>query len=233
MKALNVFIGYDKAETAAYQVCSYSILKNASRPVAIHPLNIRYFPTFTNNDYKASTDFAFTRFLVPWLCDYEGYAVFMDADMLVRDDIHKILDVIDDEPFDVACVKHNYKPNMEDKFLGAQQTAYSKKNWSSVMLFNNANCKQLTFDYVNSAKGLDLHQFKWTEDERIGSLPKTWNYLVGEAGVRNHDPAIVHYTRGGPYFKEYEICEFSNDWFQYYAESRSVLDTRIVEDKNV
>ena len=230
MKALNIFIGYDKAEPAAYQVCSYSILKNASKPVAIHPLNIRHLPDFTNNDYKSSTDFAFTRFLVPWLCDYEGYAVFMDSDMLVRDDIHKILESVE-EGFDVYCVKHNYSPKMGDKFLGAEQTAYNKKNWSSVMLFNNANCKALTFDYVNSAKGLDLHQFRWTDS--IGSLPNTWNYLVGEHTERNSNPAIAHFTRGGPYFKDYEFCEFSDEWFKYYAESCSVLDTRIVEVKNV
>jgi hypothetical protein len=226
MKPLKVFVGYDKAETAAFQVCAYSIQRNASGPVAIIPLNIRHFPDFTNNDYKSSTDFAFTRFLVPWLSGYEGYSVFMDADMLVRGDIYDILPGVGDK--DVYCVQHDYRPKMGDKFLGAEQTDYQYKNWSSVMVFNNERCKNLTFDYVNSTPGLDLHQFKWTEDEKIGKLPPTWNYLVGEDTEYNPDPSIVHYTRGGPYFKEYEHCDFAKEWFDYYRESISVLDKRIV-----
>jgi len=231
---LRVFIGFDKAEIAAYQVCSYSIIKNASHPVSIIPLNINYFPTFTNNDYKSSTQFAFTRFLVPWLSDYEGYSIFMDADMLVRTDIHKMLDVIDgDITRKVWVVQHDYKPNLQDKFLGAKQTDYTCKNWSSVMLFNNSACNALTFDYVNKAKGLDLHQFNWTLPDKIGKLPPTWNYLVGEDTENNPDASIVHFTRGGPYFKEYEHCQYADEWFKYHAEANSVLDKKVVGGKNV
>lgn len=229
MRPLKVFVGFDKAEHAAYQVCSYSIIKNASKPVAIIPLNINYFPTFTNNDYKASTDFAFTRFLVPWLSEYEGYSIFMDADMLVREDIHKMLEVVDkDITRKVWCVQHDYDPILDDKFLGQKQTNYMKKNWSSVMLFNNSACNGLTYDYVNSTKGLDLHQFNWCLKDQIGKLPPTWNYLVGENIEGNPDASIVHFTRGGPYFKEYEHCEYSKEWFDYFKEANSVLDKRMV-----
>lgn len=224
---LRVFIGFDRREIAAYQVCAYSIIKNSSVPVSITPLNIRHIENFKNTDYKASTEFAFTRFLVPYLSDYEGLSLFMDCDMLVRGDIKDLFDCADGES-DVQVVKHKYKPKQGDKFLGAEQTIYEKKNWSSVMLFNNEKCKRLTKHYVNTAGGLHLHQFEWAS--KVGNLPKSWNYLVGEDidASQYGDPDLVHYTLGGPYFDKYVDCQFSEEWYEYHAEANSVLDTKVV-----
>ena len=228
---LQVFIGYDKAEVAAYQVCSYSIIKNCSEPVSITPLNIRHLPWFTNTDYKASTEFAFTRFLVPYLCGFKGKALFMDSDMLVTDDIADLFNSrIFDESTSVSVVQHDYSPAMGvDKFLGNEQTDYTRKNWSSVMLFNNEKCKNLTPTYVQKASGLALHQFEWAE--KVGSLPPIWNYLVGENTSHGplEDPSIIHFTRGGPYFKQFEKVQFADLWRQYFVESTSVLDQKQVE----
>ena len=224
---LRVFIGFDKAEIAAYQVCSYSIIKNSSEPVCITPLNIRHFPWFKNTDYKASTEFAFTRFLVPYLCGYEGYALFMDCDMLVTGDIAELFQEAKGCNT-VSVVKHRYEPNMADKFLGQQQTNYEKKNWSSVMLFNNENCQALTKHYVNTAGGLALHQFAWAK--KVGELSPLWNCLVGEKTTHGviSKPNIIHFTRGGPYFEEYKDCQFADLWWQYHREANSVLDQRVV-----
>ena len=225
---LKVFIGYDKAEVAAYQVCHYSIVKNATKPVAIIPLNIRHIMDWFNNaDYKSSTEFAFSRFLVPHLCQFAGQAVFMDCDMLVRSDIHEILKYHNPDNA-VSVVKHDYQPKEQDKFLGQLQTVYPMKNWSSVMVFENKNCKALDTGFVNNATGLSLHRFKWVPEGKIGSLPPSWNYLVGEDGDPVHDPDIVHFTRGGPYFDQFKNCEYANEWFQYWKESNSVLDQKLV-----
>ena len=225
---LRVFIGFDHKEIAAYQVCHYSIIKNATKPVAIIPLNIRHIMEwFNNSDYKSSTEFAFSRFLVPHLSDFEGQSVFMDCDMLVRSDIHEILKHHDPDSA-VSVVKHDYEPKEKDKFLGQLQTVYPMKNWSSVMVFENKNCKALDTGYVNNATGLSLHRFKWVPESKIGSLPPTWNYLVGEGIDHVHSPDIVHFTRGGPYFKEYENCEFAKEWWAYWKEANSVLDRRVL-----
>ena len=224
---MQIFIGWDRSEIAAYQVCSYSIIKNASKPVTISPLNIRHLDWFTNNDNKSTTEFAFTRFLVPFLSDYKGVSLFMDSDMLVRTDIHRIMDFFDPEKA-VQVVKHDYNPNMKEKFSGNKQTTYYQKNWSSVMLFNNKLCKNLVPEYVNSTKGLNLHQFKWVDESLVGELPRSWNYLVGEEMEKQPDADIVHFTRGGPYFKEYDHCEYANEWFKYWREANSVLDRRVV-----
>ena len=229
---LQVFIGFDKKEIAAYQVCAYSIIRNSSVPVSITPLNIQHFPWFSNTDYKASTDFAFTRFLVPWLSEYKGWSLFLDGDMLVKGDINDLFECKDDR-FAVQCVQHDYSPVMGKKFLNAEQTDYSRKNWSSVMLFNNAKCEVLTPGYVNTTGGLDLHQMAWAKGTEVGSLPKSWNHLVGEEYGQFTDPELIRWTRGGPYFEAFEHEPYAQVWHQYHAEANSVLDTKIVEAVNV
>ncbi|HTE15122.1 MAG TPA: glycosyltransferase, partial [Burkholderiales bacterium] len=139
------------------------------------------------------------------------WSVFMDCDMLMLDDIANLW-ALRDERYAVMVVKHVHIPRETTKFLGEPQTQYEKKNWSSVMLFNNAKCRALSTDYVNTASGLDLHQFKWLNDDRlIGALPDRWNHLVGYNPPRA-DAALVHYTLGGPYFSEYAGCEYAKHW---------------------
>ena len=219
-----IFIGFDRKETAAYHVCCHSIIKNSTQPVSITPLNIRHIRNFSNTDMKASTEFAFTRFLVPWLSSYTGRSLFMDCDMLVRSDISELFNLADDS--DVQVVKHRYEPKGGDKFLGAEQTKYQKKNWSSVMLFNNEQCKRLSRHYVDRMPGLHLHQFEWAK--KVGELPKSWNHLVGEDVGEFSDPDIVHFTLGGPYFDRYSNCAFAEEWWEYWEEANSVLDTKVL-----
>lgn len=210
---IRVFIGFDRREVVAFAVLSHSIHARASQPVSIAPLMLSQLRgVFTREPHPLqSTDFSFSRFLTPYLCNYDGWAIFMDCDMLVLDDIAKLW-ALRDERYAVQVVKHVHVPRETTKFLDQPQSKYEKKNWSSVMLFNNARCKALTPEYVNTASGLELHQFKWLGDDHlIGELPHRWNHLVGYDA---HDPqaANVHYTIGGPYFAEYAQCPFSEEW---------------------
>ena len=216
---MRIFIGYDPRESVSYHVAVHSILRRSSIPVEITPLALVNLTGDFKRDRHSlqSTDFSFTRFLVPHLSDFKGWSLFMDCDVLVRTDLAELKKLCNGESYmkSVFVVKHDYKPRDEKKFLGATQTKYEKKNWSSVMLFNNTRCRDLTLEYVNQASGLDLHQFKWTSENQIGELSKDWNHLVGEES-ENPNAKIVHYTRGGPWFKEYEDCEFSKEWFEEY-----------------
>jgi hypothetical protein len=212
---INVFIGYDPREAAAFCVLAYSIQARASQPVSITPLILSQLKTVLTRERHPlqSSDFSFSRFLTPHLSGYAGWSFFMDCDMLMRDDIANLWKLRDDR-YAVMVVKHDHVPREKVKFLGEPQSKYEKKNWSSVMLFNNARCRALTPDYVNTASGLDLHQFKWLgNDELIGALPDRWNHLVGYHAPRK-DAALVHYTLGGPYFPEYADCEWSAEWRQ-------------------
>lgn len=211
---VRVFIGYDTREAAAFSVLAHSIHARASCPVSITPVRLSQLAGVFAREVNPlqSTQFSFSRFLTPYLCGFEGWAIFMDCDMLVLDDIARLW-ALRDERYAVQVVKHVHVPKEEVKFLGAVQTKYEKKNWSSVMLMNCARCTALTPEYVNRASGLELHQFKWLEgDDRIGALPAAWNHLVGYDAPRR-DASLVHFTIGGPYFQEYRDCEYAAEWF--------------------
>ena len=210
---INVYIGYDPREAVAFSVLAHSIEERASEPVSIAPLRLDQLRKVLTRERHPlqSTDFSFSRFLVPYLSGYSGWSVFMDCDMLMRDDIANLWRLRDDR-YAVMVVKHDHVPKETVKFLGEPQSKYEKKNWSSVMLFNNSKCRALTPDYVNRASGLELHQFKWLgNDELIGALPDRWNHLVGYNEPRA-DAALVHYTLGGPYFDEFAQCEYAEEW---------------------
>ena len=211
---IKVFIGYDENETVAFHVLAHSIMRHASKPVEIVPVVKSHMSAFYTRERSGleSTDFSFTRFLAPYLCDYKGWAIFTDCDMLVTADIAKLWALRDDK-YAVMCTKHDYQPVGDTKFLGQVQTKYEKKNWSSVMMFNNARCTALTPEVVSTETGLFLHQFKWLgNDDLIGSLPLSWNYLVGEHQPAMRTPELIHYTLGGPYFEKYRDCEFADLW---------------------
>jgi lipopolysaccharide biosynthesis glycosyltransferase len=212
---IRFFIGYDPREAIAFSVLAHSVHERASEPVSVTPLKLSELKgIFTRERHPLqSTDFAFSRFLTPYLSGYEGWSVFTDCDMLVLDDIANLWR-LRDERYAVMVVKHDHQPRESVKFLDQPQTAYPKKNWSSVMLFNNARCRALSPDYVNTASGLELHQFKWLSDEGlIGELPRKWNHLVGYYRP-TPGASLVHYTLGGPYFDEYRDCEYADEWRQ-------------------
>ena len=220
---INIFIGYDSKERVAFNVLSYSILKHSTRPVSITPIYLKNIKdNFTRERSNIeSTEFSFSRFIVPHLMNYKGWVLFMDCDQLMMTDVAELWR-LRDEKYAVQVCKHDYIPRTEKKFLGQTQTKYVKKNWSSFMLMNCDKCTALTPDYVNSATGLQLHQFKWLEnDDMIGDLPLEWNWLVSEYEF-NDKAKNVHYTEGGPWFEEYKGVDYSKDWYDHYNETTKV-----------
>jgi len=221
---LNVYIGYDPNESVAFYTLAHSILRRASIPVAIAPLMRSQLRGVYTRDRgpTESTEFSLTRFLVPYLSGYSGWSVFMDCDMLCLADIAELAAQIDRQPDKAVLVcKHDYVPRTERKFLGQVQTKYPRKNWSSLMVFNNARCRALTPAYVNSAAGLELHRFGWIDDASIGEIPLEWNWLVGEYAP-SASAKIVHYTLGGPYFDDYRDCDYAAEWLAEFESMRQV-----------
>lgn len=210
---IQVFIGFDPRETVAFSVLAHSICSRSSQPVSIVPLMLSQLSQVLRRERHPlqSTDFSFSRFLTPHLSGYKGHSIFMDSDMLMLDDIAKLW-AMRDQGSVVQLVKHDHCPKETTKFLGETQSAYEKKNWSSVMLFNNERCTALTPEYVSNSSGLELHQFKWIKDDAlIGALPRQWNHLVGY-DEPSREVSLVHFTLGGPYFSEYADCEYAREW---------------------
>lgn len=215
---IRVFIGYSRSAPVASSVAAHSIVSRASLPVSISYIALSQLEgIYTRPRHELqSTDFSFTRFLTPYLAGYQDWAIFMDDDMLVVDDIARLWS-LRDPAYAVQVVKHDHVPKEEVKFLDRVQTRYEKKNWSSVMLFNCARCTALTPAYVNSATGLELHQFKWLGDDAlIGELPHRWNHLA-DYDPYNPDVSIVHYTVGGPFYDDFKNCSYSAEWHDQRA----------------
>ena len=210
---IRIFIGYDHKESIAAYTLMHSIWKRSSMPVSITPLWLNQLQPIHSRPRERfqSNDFTFSRWLVPYLCGYQGWAIFMDCDMLMLSDVQELWS-LQDYQYAVQVVKNDYKPIETVKYLGNEQDSYHKKNWSSVMLMNCEKCKALTPEYIEWADRLTLHQFQWlTKEELVGDLPLKWNHLVGY-GKEMPDASLVHFTKGGPYFKEFSDVEFTDEW---------------------
>ncbi len=234
---LTVYIGWDSREPIAAEVCRYSILQHASIPVDIIMLKqneLRDKKVYWRDvDKLASTEFTFTRFLVPYLNDYEGTAIFMDSDMVLLTDIAELVADVDPKNA-ISCVQHDYTPPPGMKMDGQQQLAYPRKNWSSMVVWNCAHPdnKKVTLDLVNDPEvtGAYLHRFSWLKDKDIGLLGPQWNWLVDwYVEGRDGQPSLLHYTEGGPWFSNHEHCGYADVWNRYhdgYVDSKT--DSKVV-----
>lgn len=218
---MKVFIGYDPHYDLAYNVCKHSIERRSN--VEIHKLWSKTIPEYRRNTGEPqSTDFTFTRFWVPYLSDFKGYSIFCDLDFVFLKDIGLLEQIIQKDKA-VSVVKFKpYEPKSKTKMDGKPQHASPRKNWASLIVFNNEHPsnKILTPDYLNNhTPGLDFHQFAWLQDNEIGSLPAQWNVLDGYIP---YDCLYgIHYTDGGPWFKEYEKTMYSKFW---WSEKKSWLE---------
>jgi len=212
MKPIPVFIGYDPREAVAYHTCANSIIRHASQPVAIIPLALNLFDDYKETHTDGSNHFIYSRFLVPHLMEYTGHAIFIDGDMIVRSDIVELWEQRDVTK-DVQVVKHDYRTRMTEKYLGAPNEDYPRKNWSSVILWNCNSFpnRRLTPDFVQKSTGSFLHRFTWLDDDRIGELPREWNWLPDEYGP-NPDAKLLHYTLGTPCFHEFATTPMADEW---------------------
>jgi len=225
MKTIPIFIGYDPREAIAYHVCVNSIIRHSSVPVNIVPIALNNFQDYSETHTDGSNQFIYSRFLVPYLMDYQGQAIFMDGDMIVRGDIAELW-ALRDLGKDVQVVQHDYQTRMTTKYLGSPNENYPRKNWSSVILWNCNSFpnRRLTPDYVMRSTGAHLHRFAWLDDARIGKLPPEWNWLPDEYGP-NLDAKLLHYTLGTPCFHDFANTPQGNEWhreriFTEYCQQR-------------
>jgi len=220
---LRIYIGWDSREDIAFQVAQQSIIDTTTSEVEIIPLKQKVLRSqnlyWRDVDTLASTESTFTRFLIPELCDFNGWALYIDCDTILISDIKELFEQADDR-YAVMCVKHDYIPEVGTKMDGQKQTVYPRKNWSSVMLFNcgHPNNAVLTKELVNDPEinGAYLHQFSWLKDSKIGEISHEWNWLVNwHCEPQDGIPKILHYTEGGPWFEDYRNCEYADKWNWY------------------
>lgn len=249
----HIFIGYDEREHTPFQAAKHSLQKHATVPIHVHKLHhkeLRSSGLFTREwitdkdgqyidsiDGKPfSTQFSHSRFLVPELWknvpsfNKSSLTMFVDCDFVWLDDIGKMFKEIENRKLrqnsPVYCVQHDYKPVSQFKMDNVEQSAYNKKLWSAMLVFNmeHKDCSNLTPEYVNKATGRELHTFEWVQDKHnIGTISERWHFLPNHSEKNlSHEqdgPAAIHYTEGGPWFKNHRNCKYANVWWDAYREA--------------
>jgi hypothetical protein len=218
----HIWIGYDPTQHVSFEVLKYSLEKHSSEPLEIRAIDAEKLTEFSRPvDPLASTPFTYTRFLVPYLEDYEGIALFMDSDMLALGDISELFHL----PMDGLALRvrqHDYKPTEATKMGGKPQTVYPRKNWSSLMLMDCSRLTAWTKEAVETQSGAWLHRFEPIPDEEIGDVSEEWNVLDHMVGPTK----LLHYTSGGPWLPGCEDADHADIWHQYREEYESAHATR-------
>lgn len=223
--ALDVFLGFDPAEPAAYHTCCQTIIEHATEPVAFHPLASNMLGGFDGRR-DGSNAFIFSRFLVPYVQAWRGWALFIDGDMLVKDDIAKLF-ALKDETKAAMVVKHEYSTCASRKYIGSPMEAdnvdYPRKQWSSVVLWNCAHYgnRKLIPKFVAETPTPFLHRFQWLTDDRLGELPATWNWLETEYPYCDN-AKLVHHTLGIPGFSHYADSPYGKEWHSAFLRTLHV-----------
>jgi hypothetical protein len=232
-RVIPVAIGYDERESISYHVLEQSIINRTSLPVCIIPLASRMLRDF-DGQRDGTNGFIYSRFLVPELMGYRGWALYMDSDMLARDDLSELW-ALRDESKAVMVVQHDYHTKHRRKLIGTPMECdnadYPRKNWSSLILWNcgHPSNRIVNREFVSESPGSVLHRFQWLRDEEIGSLPLEWNSLCGEYPL-SAQAKNVHFTLGAPCFSHYSRCDYSSEWRAASDDVNARLDIRELMD---
>jgi lipopolysaccharide biosynthesis glycosyltransferase len=213
---LKIVVGFDQRESIAYHTFVQSIIEKCSVPIMFTPLAMNTLKGYKETHTDKSNDFIYSRFLTPYLNNFDGWAIFADGDMICQADLKELWG-LRDESKALQVVKHDYKTKAQKKYLGNINEDYPKKNWSSLILWNCSHPKHkiLTPEFIASQTGKYLHRFSWLDENEIGELPKEWNWLAIEYPV-NKNAKLIHYTLGTPCFKEYKDTDMADIWYQTY-----------------
>ena len=218
---VDIVVGFDQREAVAYHSFTQSVIEKSSIPIRFLPLNINSLTKYKETHEDGSNEFIYSRFLVPYLMNFKGWAIYADGDMVCLEDIKKLWNLRDNK-YAIQVVKHDYKTKIRNKYWGNKNENYPRKNWSSLILWNceHKSHKILTPDFIQKQTGAFLHRFNWIKDSEIGDINKEWNWLAMEYEEKQ-DINLIHYTIGTPCFEEYENSSLASYWKKSFL---SILD---------
>lgn len=228
MKNFSAYIGFDRRFPLAYAVTVRSLMDNTNLKFPVTPLVLPHLQALGVYDRPMSakdgqmfddisgapmaTEFAISRFFIPFLSNYTGYSLFCDSDFLWRSDIQELLEQVDTQKA-ITCVHHNHCPVTASKMDGQMQTLYKRKNWSSMMIINNEHPSNRILEpgLLNALPGRDFHALGWLDDSQIGAVDASWNWLAGHSDP-DIDPDAVHFTDGTPDMPGYKTAPYADEW---------------------
>lgn len=200
---LNIGIGTEPRQLVPCEILKHGIRKHASCDVNIveswtpkggwHELINRY-------PKVSGTPFSGWRWMLPELFNYEGVAVYLDADQACHGDIADLVPYLDSKT--IACVV-GAEGTFGGKSLSTNtvETSVMAMNlpmcrWNAGELFNKTRADKLhdgghppdTLDARNHTRPYTrMMQAKWVDFHEIGQLPKEWNhynlYVPGETRI--------------------------------------------------
>lgn len=224
-KVRKVFIGWDAKEVAAYDVAACTLQKHSSQELDIVPLKLDALrksgflwnvgPGYGDilDDVSPSTEFSRTRFLLPFLVEH-GWALYCDCDVVALGDVEEIFQLGRSNPkYALFCAHHPDLAEVGEKMGGKYQRPYGRKNWSSVILWNCGHeaHKRLSLHQINHWPRRLLHRFSWLDDDEIGTLPPSWNWLVN-VQPQPKVTKLAHFTLGGPWIPGYRPSAHDDLW---------------------
>jgi len=223
-KKITMVVGFDQREAVAYHTFCQSVLEKTTVPVQFIPLASNALFFYNENHKDGSNSFIYSRFLTPYICDFNGFAVYADGDMILNTDISELMPLFDNTKA-VQVVKHDYQTKRAVKYFGNENKNYPRKNWSSMVIFNcqHPSNRVLTPQFIQDHDGAFLHRFQWLQDSEIGELDIKWNYLAIEYEP-SIDAKLIHYTLGTPCLKDFKHTEMSEIWWEAYKRSSEGLE---------
>lgn len=221
---IKLVVGFDQREAITYHTFCQSVIEKSTSPLQFVPLSINSIADYQEDHVDGSNDFIYSRFLTPFICDYSGWAIFADGDMICQTDITELWESRDEDKA-VQVVKHDYITKSKIKYLGNKNEDYPRKNWSSLIIWNcsHPSNKILTPEFISKSTGSFLHRFSWLEDKLIGELPIEWNWLAIEYPP-NPSAKLIHFTLGSPCFLEYKNTSMSEIWHATFNRMNLIVD---------
>ena len=215
----DIIVGFDQREAVAYHTFTQSVIEQSTIPIRFTPLSMKSLSGYNEVHKDGSNDFIYSRFLVPYMMNFKGWAIYADGDMVCLQDIKNLWSLRNNN-YAVQVVKHDYKTKITEKYWGNKNEDYPRKNWSSLILWNceHKAHKILDPDFIQKQTGAFLHRFSWVKDTDIGEINKEWNWLAMEYEDKK-DINLIHYTIGTPCFKEYNNTSLSSYWKKSFSNS--------------
>lgn len=190
---IKVFVGcaanHEDAESQA--VLEYTLRKHTSEKINIvwmkqsHEPHSMFYTDGGDQGWNTSlwaTPFSGFRWAIPWLCNYEGKAIYMDSDVIVMSDIAELWST-EFEPGKIVVAKGK----------GASWR-YCVSLWDCAAAKTHLPHIDAIRTNANSHK--NLCKYMASNPQLVQAFESNWNCLDGEKYKDLYDPDIkaIHYT---------------------------------------
>jgi lipopolysaccharide biosynthesis glycosyltransferase len=184
---IRIVIGTEANQYIPQKVLEYSIRSHTSENLDIRSLQ-------QNQKRVGGTKFGFVRFHVPSIFNYEGKAIYLDADQIVLANLQELVDALDDR-YSLALVS-DLIGNFGDKPVPKRNetsvmvlNCNKLKSWNPDILFKNVVANDAILE-AGQIHYRDFMWLKWMDEREIQMLDSVWNHF----NILRQDSKLVHFS---------------------------------------